>query len=179
MSVIAWHIVNTFAGAEWDCHHGLLKRGYESYLPAYLDGSRRGRWRQGVLRPLFPGYLFLGIADGQGIAVAETVPGFASFLRYADRRLIALKEEAMGDLMVQSQEAMRRSLGERAMRDRDYGPGDWVAVPYGPLQGHPVQIERIDRSGNVSAYLGSMRVDFPISALPAAENRAYSVRGCA
>lgn len=143
-----------------------------------MASARHGRWRKGRLEPLFPGYLFVGLAEGQDGAKAESTPGFKDFLRHPDRRFIQILDKPMADLRVQAEEALRRSFGERVPQKEDWKEGDWCPVPYGPLMGKPVQIETIDKSGFVKAYLGTVPVTFHLSAISAG-SPAYSVRGCA
>lgn len=55
-----WIVVHTHANAEAKAEHHLRRQGYEVYLPRYRKTRRHARRLETVIRPLFPGYLFVG-----------------------------------------------------------------------------------------------------------------------
>jgi transcription antitermination factor NusG len=153
-----WLIALPFAGAEWQAHTSLLRHGVKSFLPYLLGSSRRGRWNQGVVRPLFPGYVF---AELDGATTTEQVRrslGIRELLRGRDG-LIFMSPSQIADLR-KAWLKEYRAVGPRLNRKQNIKPGDFVAVPYGPLQGVPAQVEAIDKSGTISACIGSITVTF-------------------
>jgi len=145
---LRWYCVRTFSGAEWQARKALLAAGIEAFLPFAIIETRRGRWYHGVCKALFPGYIFCGLDDdSQWPAVRNTI-GIQS----------------MDALIRQADEAYTESLGRKAPIIH-YRVGDWVAVPSGPFHGLPVRIEAIDKHGNASAYIGSIRHTFHVAGL--------------
>lgn len=94
---LAWTVVHTHPSAETWAARNLDLAGYETYLPLYaaLSGFRRvspgfaGKQRQLVERPLFPGYLFLGLEPGQGWVAAQYCPGVHKLCTFAGRPSVA------------------------------------------------------------------------------------------
>lgn len=56
-----WYIVRTQTRAEERAVRHLNNQGFEAYLPRYSKQIRHARKTQTVLRPLFPGYVFVHI----------------------------------------------------------------------------------------------------------------------
>ena len=54
-----WYVVRTKTGAEERAAWHLSNQGFESYLPRYRKQVRHARKTEMVLRPLFPGYVFV------------------------------------------------------------------------------------------------------------------------
>ena len=61
----AWYVVRTKTGAEERAVWHLKNQGFESYLPRYRKQVRHARKTAAVLRPLFPGYVFVCMDLGQ------------------------------------------------------------------------------------------------------------------
>ncbi len=56
-----WYVVQIQPRAEERAHRHLVNQGFEVYLPCYQRTVRHARRSVNVLRPLFPGYLFVHI----------------------------------------------------------------------------------------------------------------------
>ncbi|PCI40934.1 MAG: transcriptional activator RfaH [Rhodospirillaceae bacterium] len=71
----AWFVVRTKTGAEDRAAWHLKNQGFEVYLPRYSKVIRHARKTQTVLRPVFPGYLFVSISlkQQQWRAINSTV----------------------------------------------------------------------------------------------------------
>lgn len=166
---IRWFIVLTFAGAEWQAYNGLLKRGIDAYYPMTLGDARRGRWQQPVGRPQFPGYLF---ATGAAGAIRDTI-GVRDLLRQGQDVVIIPNRELT--VIRSACERLRFKSLPRLAETLDWKVGDIVSVPNGPLQGLPVVITTIDKSGLVRADIGQVSISFHLSDVTSADNE--SVRG--
>jgi transcriptional antiterminator RfaH len=62
--MISWYAVHTRPQSETKALENLLRQGYHAYLPRYRTQIRHARRLHGVLRPLFPRYLFAGLDRG-------------------------------------------------------------------------------------------------------------------
>jgi len=60
-----WYVVRTKTGAEERAVWHLKNQGFVAYLPRYRKQVRHARKTQTVLRPLFPGYVFVNMDIGQ------------------------------------------------------------------------------------------------------------------
>ncbi|MEQ8667410.1 MAG: transcriptional activator RfaH [Rhodospirillales bacterium] len=56
-----WYAARTKTGAEGRAEWHLRNQGYPTYLPRYRKSIRHARKTTQELRPLFPGYIFVGI----------------------------------------------------------------------------------------------------------------------
>jgi len=61
----SWFVVRTHARAEDKAVRNLNQQGFETYLPRYRRRVRHARRKEAVLRPLFPGYLFVHLDPGR------------------------------------------------------------------------------------------------------------------
>jgi transcriptional antiterminator RfaH len=57
----SWFVVRTQSRAEEKAMHHLTNQGFVTYLPRYRRRVRHARRNEIVLRPLFPGYLFVNL----------------------------------------------------------------------------------------------------------------------
>lgn len=161
---LRWYIVRTYAGAEWQLRKALLKRGFEAFMPYFIDDVRQGEWQRGIVKALFPGYIFAGLDPGQHSDEVRQVTGSRGVLKLGDKP-IEVPARQMRRLREQAAEELMASFGARKKIMR-VNVGDWVAVPEGiAFAGTPVEIEAIDKRGQITAYVGSIRVPFPLSAL--------------
>jgi transcriptional antiterminator RfaH len=57
----SWYVVRTQSRAEEKAMQHLTNQGFVTYLPRYRRRVRHARRNEIVLRPLFPGYLFVNL----------------------------------------------------------------------------------------------------------------------
>ena len=164
--LLRWYIVRTVSGAEWQVRNGLLKRGIEPFIPYYIASVRRNEWFHGVIKALFPGYIFVGLEPEQTQSDVKAVNGAIGILKVGDR-LIEISPEQMERLRLQAADELMASWGAKAKVIR-VNVGDWVPLPEGKLPGYdgtPVQIEAIDKRGQITVTMGLGKVYFWLSDL--------------
>jgi len=167
---LRWYVLRCYAGAEWQLRQGLLKRGIDAFMPWHIVEVRRDRWYHGVIKALFPGYIFIGLEPGQHTDEARSVNGAMHVLKLDDKP-VEVSEAKMSSIRLQAADEQMVSWGAKAKVMR-VNVGDWVAVPEGhPFAGTPVEIEAIDKRGQITAYIGDLKVPFPLSALTEACTR--------
>lgn len=152
---LRWLIAMTFGSAEWDASQGLLQRGVETFLPQIIVGVRRNRFREPILKPLFPGYLFVGLEIDQSVDMVRAGIGIRGLIRDGVN-YVTVPPEGMKALRTQAAEAYETSTPHKAVR-KEWYIGQWVQVPCGILAGTPVQITRVDRH-EIEAYVGQLKV---------------------
>ena len=81
----AWYAVQCKPQMELWARSNLWERGLEAYLPIYLKLRSHARKREMVMRPLFPGYLFVkaDLEAGQRPKV-NTAPGVIRMVAFGD-----------------------------------------------------------------------------------------------
>jgi transcription antitermination factor NusG len=96
--VPAWYAVRTLPRHEKYVAERLRLRGVEHFVPCYC---KRSRWKNGTLAtstlPLFPGYVFVRIANMQRVSVLS-VNGVHCIVTGASRKPAALPESDMNAL---------------------------------------------------------------------------------
>lgn len=65
MTSASWFVVQTQPSAEAKARRHLINQGFTTYLPLYRRRVRHARKNEIVLRPLFPGYLFVRLDPDQ------------------------------------------------------------------------------------------------------------------
>lgn len=147
-------VIETFSGAEWQAHTGLLHRGVASYFPYVLADRRHGRWTQASIKPQFPGYIFASIDAGWSINPILKTTGVRDVLRNGVN-VVLMPIAQLARIRAQCRYRYREAV-PKLVDMRLWKVGDVVAVPHGAFAGTPVEIASIDKSGNVSAYIGSL-----------------------
>ena len=163
MQPLRWHILLLRSNSEWQTHCEAMAQGYACFYPMQMGHRRLGRWGQGIARPQFPGYAFIGLELGQSIERIRRLNGVRDFLR------------AGGSLVIMPQAQINRCREVCDRRHEASFPakrqqaelhvGDWVAVPSGAFLGLPVEVEAIDKSGRIRASLGSLELSFDAAAV--------------
>lgn len=164
---LRWHIVLTKASAEWQANKEILAKGFRCYYPFHFADVRRGRYNQGAVKPQFPGYLFVGLDQGESIEQVRYVRGVRGFARDGGG-LISISDAQMQRCKADCDQRYWDSLPRRIER-MPIKVGDFVAAPVGPLQGVAVEIISIDKSGLIRASIGNLTVSFDIKAVHGGE----------
>lgn len=157
---IRWYIVLTRGGAEWQSYREILKRGMRCYYPRFVADVIRHRWIQGIIKPQFPGYIFVGLEPGESIEQVRHVAGVRDFVRDGGG-LVSINDAQMERCKADCDQRHWESLPRRIERV-PVRIGDWVAMPNGPFAGLSVEVSAIDKSGRISASLGNLEVSFHV-----------------
>ena len=124
-----WIAVNTHPSREHSAMRNLLNQGYGPYLPTIRKQVRHARKVHDVLRPLFPGYLFVRIepAEQQWRPILSTV-GVRSVVRTGDTPCV-VPEAFVQDLKKREDDGIivRASSSRRI--------GETVRIAYGAFDG--------------------------------------------
>lgn len=138
---------------------GLRLKVYNPMLPVdrpvwsrnVLTGVRFISGRKRVLRPMFPGYLFVRIdfdAEWPKVRARAGVERVAT-LDHPDGRPYVIHDEVVGDIHAKEQELLR----ERAKKSHDFKPGQVVEISHGPFFGFLAEIERLEDGERIRLLL--------------------------
>ena len=130
-----WAVVHTHPNKEVWASGNLNRRGYETFLPTCV--AVRGPSRALVIVPLFRGYLFLAVADGQGWVAARYANGVHKICMAGDRPNI-VRNGAVEALL--ATEANRRTL---LTADAIWRPGVPCRLDGGAFNGIDAVIHRV------------------------------------
>jgi transcriptional antiterminator RfaH len=124
-----WIVVNTQTNREALAERNLLNQHYEVYQPLIRKQVRHARRVQHVLRPLFPGYLFVRFnpSETRWRPILST-PGVRSVVRTGDVPCL-VAERLIADLKAREKDGViARSASPRQI-------GEAVRVAHGPFDG--------------------------------------------
>lgn len=149
-----WGVVNTHPHRERQAVLNLERQSFVVYLPRFARIVRHARRTSEVERPLFPGYLFVGI-DPQTTAwrpIASTV-GVRGIVKFGDRPAL------VDDGFVAALRARERD-GLIVLPDRPFEPGESVRVIGGPFAGAVAQVLAGRDSERVVVLLELLKKEF-------------------
>ncbi len=163
-----WYVARTHPAAEAKAAANLDRQGYPTFLPRHRRWVRHARRREIVLRPLFPGYLFVGIdrACMNWRPVRSTI-GVADLVCGGDGP-IPVQHEVVEVLRRRERQGAFDELGPA----RGLGPGDPVRVSDGPLADFTGRLAAVGADERVIVlfeFLGrTVRAEVPGASLEAA-----------
>jgi transcriptional antiterminator RfaH len=126
-----WVAANTHPHKEPTAISNLLRQGFEAYCPMVRRRWRHARKAQDVLRPLFPGYVF--------IAIDPTQNRFRPILSTVGIRTLVRFGGSLGLLPHRFVESLRCQETDGAVSisypPSSFAPGDNVRLCNGPFEG--------------------------------------------
>lgn len=165
-----WYVVHTAVRGEWLAHKALRAAAFETLYLHYRATVCHARRKIGVLRPLFPRYLFVAVGPGRSLYEVNTTPGVATVLHVGGVPLEIAVE--IIDLLRKRADEHGRTGAPRVrelVRPR-FAPGAAVRIVEGPLMDLRGIIE-VDRGTEARVWLDDFRrviqATVPTSALVA------------
>jgi transcriptional antiterminator RfaH len=124
----SWYVVRTQSRAEEKAVQHLTNQGFTAYLPRYRRRVRHARRNEIVLRPLFPGYLFVRLDPDRcrWRSINGTV-GVREILSNGDAPVI------VPDRIVEEIQAREDETGAVKLRGPSFAHGQVVRLLEGPL----------------------------------------------
>lgn len=159
MTPSSWTILLTHAQADWQVYCALLNRGIDCIMPHTLASARRGRWAQGVVRPLYPGYLFVRM--DVSLDALRSTTGVREILRVGPKPVFLSEGEVVA-YRAHARQLLDESRPQRA-EISFVKPGDVIRVTQGPFLGAPAVVEAVEKNGMVRGTIGQVRVTFPLA----------------
>lgn len=160
-----WHILTTEPQRELAVAAGLVGYGVTIYLPTYpvrvACAPNTGKKLRIVDRPMFPGYLFARLADGDAWRAMHRVSGIAGYLRGPEGP--KLVSEVGIDLVRQSEKALLAA--SKIEREKPFKPGDHVRIDEdgNPWTGLDGVVERLDKADRAVILLMMPNMAWPVS----------------
>jgi transcriptional antiterminator RfaH len=144
--------VHTNIRKERLAHKELRKQGYETLYLHYLDTVRHARRVIGVLKPLFPRYVFVAIRPGQSLYAVEFTLGVAGVV-HCGAEPLEIPARVIAELRARGDENGRTDApGGKPLGRRIYRTGETVRIKDGPLQGLLATMA-LDAGGEVRIWL--------------------------
>ena len=165
-----WFVVRTHPNEEFKALNNILRQGFDAYLPRYLTRRRHARKTDTVQKPLFPGYLFVGMdPETARWRSLNSTFGVSELICHSGQPT-PVPDEVIDDIRHHEDESGYVILGERAGLKR----GDKVRITAGAMAD---QVGIFDapsdqhRAFLLLELLGRpVRVKMPIASLTPANN---------
>jgi transcriptional antiterminator RfaH len=124
-----WFVVRTHPNGEFKALTHIMRQGFDGYLPRYLKRRRHARKTDTVQKPLFPGYLFVGMdIERARWRVLNSTTGVSELICQGGLPA-PLPNEIIDNIRQHEDESGYVVLGERAGLKK----GDQVRVTEGAL----------------------------------------------
>jgi transcriptional antiterminator RfaH len=140
-----WIVVNTHARKERSAIENLERQQYTTYCPMIRTRIRHARKTMDVLRPLFPGYLFVDLKHERWRPILSTY-GVRSVIRNGD------EPARLDDRLIESLR-LREIDGAIVRLPSPYRIGQEVQMAGGPLDGLVAKIIALDETDRVVVLL--------------------------
>jgi transcription antitermination factor NusG len=156
-----WYVGTVLAGTGVKVVEELHARDYEAYEPRTRSWDRRGRGtRFEVSRPLFTGYLFVGVADGQGFGQLHEIAGMGALLKSTG----SPREIPFEPIDLLRQAEIRGEFDFTRKSAIDYRPGHKVRVSAkGSYEGLIGEIRRAKGERRWQIFLECMSIPLTLS----------------
>ncbi len=146
-----WIVASTHPHKEPLAVDNLIRQGYTVYCPMIRKTRRHARRLEQVLRPLFPGYVFVGLdlAREPWRPIRSTY-GVRTVVHFGDK---------LGRLDPAFIEALRarEKEGAVALPDQNFSPGDPVRLIGGPFDGLVGEILSVDARGRLMVLMSLLQ----------------------
>lgn len=162
-----WFVAQTQPGKETLAESHLLRQNFRIFLPLYRKTIRHARRIQEVLRPLFPGYIFvnLDLEKDQWRSINGT-RGITHLLTQDDHRPLFVPEGIVETLQNEQKEQGAIALGSLANALKE---GDTVRMVEGAFEDQIGTIETLSDKDRVQILLNFMnrplKVSMPLTSL--------------
>ena len=129
--MMEWYTVSTSCNKELMALFNLKKQNFESYYPRYKKITKHARKLKTVIKPLFPGYLFVNIdVKKQSWSKINSTFGVKSLITMGSKP-VSISEKIIQDL--KGREDINGITN--IITDVPYLKGDKILINDGPLQG--------------------------------------------
>jgi transcriptional antiterminator RfaH len=139
---LTWYVLRSATRREKDAEKGLIEAGFVVYLPREVRVRRRAGRKFNINGPLLPGYLFVGLDEGQSLYHATNVDAVHDVVR--SRRDFHPRSIPFGGGEGTPGDFLEREQGgefDRSSRAKREPPakGDAITVDGGQFQGFPAR----------------------------------------
>jgi len=156
-----WFVAQTQPGKETLAESHLRRQNFQIFLPLYRKTITHARRTQEVLRPLFPGYIFvsLDVEKDQWRSINGT-RGVTHLLTQGDSKLLFVPDGIVDTLQKEQEEQGAIALGSLA---NAFKTGDTIRVTEGAFAEHIGTIEALTDKDRVQLLLNFMNRPLEIS----------------
>lgn len=159
-----WFVARTKTHAEGSAVWHLRNQGFEAYVPRYRKQIRHARKTEVVLRPLFPGYVFVGIdIEHQRWRSVNGTMGVISLVQFGEG------PQPIHPSIIDAIRSREDADGTVSLAPKGLKKGDLVRVCEGTFADHTALLEEVSDNKRVVLLLDLMgravRVSAPLENL--------------
>lgn len=156
-----WFLAQTQPGKETLAESHLQRQKFQVFLPLYRKTITHARRTQEVLRPLFPGYIFvsLDLEKDQWRSINGT-RGVSHLLTQDDHKPLFVPNEVVETLQKEQEEEGSIALGSLA---NAFKSGDTIRITEGAFVEHMGTIESLSDKDRVQLLLHFMNRPLTLS----------------
>lgn len=156
-----WFVAQTQPGKEALSELHLLRQNFQIFLPLYRKIIRHARRTQEVLRPLFPGYIFVNLdVDKDQWRSINGTRGITHLLTQGDSKPLFVQNEVVETLQKEQEDQGAIALGSFA---NAFKAGDSIRITEGAFAEHVGVVERLSDKDRVQLLLNFMNRPLEIS----------------
>tara|TARA_R110002095_G_scaffold177688_1_gene155017 strand:+ start:1076 stop:1585 length:510 start_codon:yes stop_codon:yes gene_type:complete len=162
-----WFVAQVQPGKETLAESHLVRQEFQTFLPLYRKTVRHARRTQEVLRPLFPGYIFvsLDLEKDQWRRINGT-RGVSHLLTQDDHRPLFVPNDIIETLQKEQKEQGAIAMGALA---NAFKAGDTIRITEGAFEDHVGTIEALSDKDRVKLLLNCMNrplnITIPLTSL--------------
>jgi transcriptional antiterminator RfaH len=161
-----WHVVQIKPNGFQLAQLHLLRQGFTCFCPTHLERRHLAQQKKNnqVVRPLFPGYLFVQFsADQPGWQSINSTRGVSRLLLQGQNKLQALPSPFIAGLLARCDEA------GMLIETEDFKPGDRVRLLSGPFADFVTTVESFESQERIRVLFDLMgretRVSVPVGSV--------------
>lgn len=146
-AALTWYVLRTATRQEVRAEENLIHLGYVVYVPRLKRWARSARAKYVVERPLFDGYMFVGLGPGMSLASLsdiEGVSGVVSFSADRDPRPVSF-----ADIAVVAAEELAGEYDRTGVVEPTLKAGDRVRMTGGKFAGFTGQVVRLEKNARI------------------------------
>lgn len=156
---LAWYIARAATCQEDRAEANLIEAGFAVYVPRIAYWKRLSRIRKRAERPLFGGYLFVGVGAGQAVGQAIDIEGVHNFIRIGGvPRQVAFAPIAA----LAEQEVAGEFDHTRRDKRKDPEPGTPVNLIGGRFRGWPAKFHERREDERVEVLMTMLGKESPL-----------------
>lgn len=162
-----WFVAQVQPGKETLAESHLMRQDFQTFLPLYRKTIRHARRTQEVLRPLFPGYIFvsLDLTVDQWRCINGT-RGVSHLLTQDDHRPLSVPDGIIEALEKEQEQQGAIAMGALA---NAFKSGDTIRITEGAFAEYIGTIESLSDKDRVQLLLNFMNrpmtIDLPLTSM--------------
>lgn len=144
---VTWFLAQLKPGGLNKAREHLARQSFEAFMPSHDATIRRRSTLQTVPKPLFPGYLFVGVSPGQVLRPINATRGVSKLVSMDGKNPVRVPQTLIADLQAQTKDGNWTPELER------FEIGQGVEIISGPFAGFRARISAVPEADRIYVLL--------------------------